>query len=110
MTKYASNLFNVTKVSFFNEIDKVCKALGVRSEKVSKLMPLFALGLRDDLQEWGIYGGRAFGGMCLPKDLDAFIAFAKNQGIHVPLLEAVRQVNQTMSKEDQRIEVLVTNG
>src|SRR5207247_4210744 len=31
MTKYASNLFNVTKVSFLNEIDKVCKALDVRS-------------------------------------------------------------------------------
>ena len=110
MTKYTSNLFNVTKVSFFNEIDKVCKALGVRSEKVSKLMPLLALGLRDDLQEWGIYGGRAFGGMCLPKDLDAFIAFAQNQEIRVPLLEAVRQVNRTMSKVDQKIEVLVANG
>ena len=110
MTKYASNLFNVTKISFFNEIDKVCKALGVRSEKVSKLMPLLALGLRDDLQEWGIYGGRAFGGMCLPKDLDAFIAFAQDQGIRVPLLEAVRQVNRTMSKEDQKIEVLVASG
>jgi nucleotide sugar dehydrogenase len=110
MTKYASNLFNVTKISFFNEIDRVCKTLGVRSEKIGKLMPLLALGLRDDLQEWGIYGGRAFGGMCLPKDLDAFIAFARKQGVHVPLLDAVRQVNQALSKEDQKVEVLVANG
>jgi nucleotide sugar dehydrogenase len=99
MIKYATNLFNATKVSFFNEIDQACKAVGVKSDEVSRLMPSLALGLRDDLREWGIYGGRPFGGMCLPKDLEAFISFMKTKGTDLPLLSAVKQVNDRVGKE-----------
>ena len=107
MIKYTSNLFNATKVSFFNEIDNVCKSMGVKSEEVSRLMPILALGLRDDLPEWGIYGGRAFGGMCLSKDLDAFIEFVRSKGLASPLLEAVRKVNRTMEEKDQKAPMIL---
>jgi GDP-mannose 6-dehydrogenase len=99
MIKYVSNLFNASKISFFNEIDQACKAVGVKSEEVSRLMPQLALGLRDDLKEWGIYGGRPFAGMCLPKDLEAFISFMKTKGTDLPLLSAVKQVNDRVGNE-----------
>jgi len=109
MIKYTSNLFNAAKISFFNEIDQACKAVGVRSQDVSKLMPLLALGLRDDLKEWGIYGGRPFAGMCLPKDLEAFISFMRTKGTDLPLLSAVKQVNERVGNE-QKAPMVVVNG
>lgn len=109
MIKYTSNLFNAAKISFFNEIDQACKVFGVQSEDVSRLMPRLALGLRDDLKEWGIYGGRPFGGMCLPKDLEAFISFMKIKGTDLPLLSAVKQVNDTVGKE-KRAPMVVVNA
>ncbi len=107
MIKYTTNLFNAAKISFFNEIDQACKAVGVNSEDVSKLMPRLALGLRDDLKEWGIYGGRPFGGMCLPKDLEAFVSYMKTKGTDLPLLSAVKQVNDRVGKEKQAPMVIV---
>ena len=109
MIKYTTNLFNATKVSFFNEIDRACKTVGVKSDEVSRFMPQLALGLRDDLKEWGIYGGRPFAGMCLPKDLEAFISFMKSKGTDLPLLSAVKQVNETVGKE-KKAPVVVANA
>ena len=107
MIKYTTNLFNAAKISFFNEIDRACKTVGVHSEDVSKLMPRLALGLRDDLKEWGIYGGRPFGGMCLPKDLEAFVSYMKTKGTDLPLLSAVKQVNDRVGKEKQAPMVII---
>ena len=71
-------------------------------------MPLLALGLRDDLKEWGLSGGRPFGGMCLPKDLEAFISVMLSRGTDVPLLSAVKKVNQIMvQKEVEAPELMV---
>ena len=107
MVKYTSNLFNAAKISFFNEIDRACKTVGVKSAEVSRLMPRLALGLRDDMREWGIYGGRPFEGMCLPKDLDAFISFMRTKGVDLPMLSAVKQVNERIAKEQKAPLVLV---
>jgi UDPglucose 6-dehydrogenase len=109
MAKYASNLFNAAKVSFFNEIDRACKMVGVKSAEVSRLMPRLALGLREDMKEWGIYGGRPFGGMCLPKDLDAFISFMRTKGIDLPMLSAVKQVNERTANE-QKTPMAIVNA
>jgi len=110
MVKYVSNLFNATKISFFNEIDQACKSVGANSEEVSRLMPLLALGLREDLREWGIYGGRPFAGACLPKDLEAFISFMQTRGNEVPLLSAVRQVNESMKRGETKVPAVIANG
>ncbi len=110
MIKYATNLFNATKISFFNEIDRACKVLGVESEEVSKVMPLLALGLREDMKDWGIHGGREFGGMCLPKDLEAFISFMTSKGASLPLLSAVKHVNQMMKEREREAPELIVHG
>src|SRR5207249_11745682 len=101
MVKYTSNLFNAAKISFFNEIDRACKTVGVKSEEVSRLMPRLALGLRDDLREWGIYGGRPFEGMCLQKDLDACISFMEASGVNLPMLSAHQQLNESTAKKQK---------
>ena len=39
--------------------------------------------------DYGIRGGRPFGGACLPKDTQGFIGFARELGVQMPLLESV---------------------
>ncbi|MEM2047857.1 MAG: hypothetical protein QXZ06_08245, partial [Candidatus Jordarchaeales archaeon] len=55
---------------------------------------------------YGIYGGKAFGGGCLPKDLKAFIQFFKERNVEPTLLSAVLAVNEKIEKiqRDQKRE------
>jgi UDPglucose 6-dehydrogenase len=103
--KYATNIFNATKISFFNEMYMICQTLNLDHNLITKVLPKSALGLR--LPEWGSKGGWAFGGKCLPKDLDAMISFSKGHNINPKLFEAVAAVNEdiaSFSKEHPREE------
>jgi len=48
--------------------------------------------------------------MCLPKDLEAFISFMLRRGMDVPLLSAVRKVNQIMVQKELEAPELIVNG
>ena len=91
MIKYVANLFLASKISFFNEIYMVCQKLGLDAKVVSE-----AASLDPRIGKYGTCGGFAFGGKCFPKDLNAFISYAKSRGLNHKLLEAVNKVNQTM--------------
>lgn len=93
MIKIVHNNFNAAKISFFNEIHRISTSIGIDAMAVSEVVVRSAEGQRNP--EYGIKGGYAFGGACLPKDLDGLIGFARSQNIPVPLLEAVREVNQS---------------
>jgi len=97
MIKYVSNLLLATKISLFNEIDEVCKKLGVNTRfvlehLVSDRIPTVQHYLRDFLR----YG---FRDECLPKDLGAFITFADELGVEVSLLKEVERVNRRKVNE-----------
>lgn len=95
MIKYTSNLFLASKISFFNEIFLICEKLGLNAKKVSE-----AVALDNRIGGYGIYGGKPFGGMCLPKDLAAFISFLKEIDITPKMLEIVSEINQDIEKYD----------
>ena len=92
MIKYVSNLFLASKISFFNEIFLTCNALGLDATSVSE-----AVSLDPRIGKYGIYGGSPFDGMCLPKDLAAFLAFAKSKGLSSKMLDAVDEVNRAIT-------------
>jgi UDPglucose 6-dehydrogenase len=92
MIKYTSNLFLAAKISFFNEIYLICRKLGLDSSTIAN-----TVALDPRIGSYGIAGGKPFGGMCLPKDLAAFIDFAKSKGLNPTLLKAVAEVNQEIS-------------
>jgi UDPglucose 6-dehydrogenase len=106
LAKYASNAFLATLVSFSNEIARICETLpGVDVEDVlgvvqrdSRLSP----SVGGQVVEPGILAflkaGCGYGGSCLPKDLSALIAEQKARGLTHPLLEAVRNVNDTQAE------------
>jgi len=97
MTKYAHNMFNATKISFFNEIHMVSQSLGINSDAVNSLVTKSAEGIWNP--EYGIKGGRPYGGSCLPKDTRAFRTFARELNLnHMVLLNAVIKVNEEMGE------------
>ncbi len=97
MMKYAHNMFNATKISFFNEIHTVCQSLGINSDAVNSLVAKSAEGMWNP--EYGIKGGRPYGGSCLPKDTRAFRTFTEELNLNrMLLLDAVIRVNEEMGE------------
>ena len=94
MIKYVANCFLATKISYFNEVYLICKKLQLDPHLVAE-----AAALDPRIGNYGIYGGHPFSGACLPKDLEAFINFAKKKGVNPKLLEAVNYVNKKISEE-----------
>lgn len=89
--KYAHNLCNASKISFFNELREVANAIGVDAERVFALVAQSAEAMWN--AEYGTRDLGPYGGACLPKDLEAFLTWADRQGLDVPILSAIRQSN-----------------
>lgn len=92
MIKYAANCMLATKISFWNELFLICQKSGIDSQQVADIV-----AQDPRIGKYGSVHGKAFGGKCLPKDLEAFISFIK--GSHNPaLLTAVKQINDHMAE------------
>ena len=92
MIKYAANCMLATKISFWNEFFLLCQELGIDSQQVADIV-----AVDPRIGKYGSVHGKAFGGKCLSKDLEAFVSFA--QQYHNPvLLTAVKQINAYMAE------------
>jgi UDPglucose 6-dehydrogenase len=94
-TKLVANAALACKISYFNNLFEPAQKLGIDSHKTAKIV-----GLDKRIGAYGTVHGKAFGGKCLPKDLEAFLAFLDEEIGHVPeLLEAIHKVNLYMAKK-----------
>lgn len=89
MIKYACNTFLATKISFINEVGNICKLMGIHVGEVVEGMKLDSRISPHFLQ-----AGIGFGGSCLPKDIKAITACAKDLGYQPELFEGVLRVNE----------------
>lgn len=94
MHKYAHNLLNATKISFFNEMRQLCRKLKINADVVFPLTVLSAEAMWN--KRYGIEDKGPFGGMCLPKDTQGFLAWAAEKGLELKLLKAVIGVNKDL--------------
>ncbi|MBP9681273.1 MAG: UDP-glucose/GDP-mannose dehydrogenase family protein [Bacteriovorax sp.] len=88
MSKYAANCFLATKISFINEIARLCDATSADIEEVRK-------GISSDKRIGGhfLYPGPGYGGSCFPKDVKALIATAEDFGMDLKIVNATEEVN-----------------
>ncbi len=92
LAKYAENCLQSTLISYWNEIYEISKKIGISSREFLDVLNI--VSLTSDLASSIRIPGMAFGGACLPKDLQAFINFTKVDLNITPLvLDAVLNVN-----------------
>ena len=91
LIKHASNAFLATRISFINQVARICERVGADVEVVAE-------GMGHDVRigKHFLRAGLGYGGSCFPKDVDAFIHLAREVGEDFHMLEAVREVNTSM--------------
>lgn len=107
MQKYAHNLFNAVKISFFNEMRQVCTRFGMNAEKIFPAVAKSAEGMWNP--EYGTRNFGPFDGMCLPKDTQAFLTWAKEKGVSLPILEGAIQLNSMLLQHDPAAQSVQSN-
>lgn len=88
MTKYAANALLATKISFINEISRLCELYGADVSEVRN-----GIGSDTRIGYKFIYPGVGYGGSCFPKDIKALIHMASQKGYNSQILKAVEDVN-----------------
>jgi GDP-mannose 6-dehydrogenase len=91
MLKYACNAFHAVKVTFANEIGRLCQSAHVDPIEVMKLL---CMDRQLNISPAYLRPGFAFGGSCLPKDLKALLYLAKTNDIELPMLASVLPSNR----------------
>jgi UDPglucose 6-dehydrogenase len=92
MIKYASNAFLATRISFINEIARICERVDADVKVVAE-----GMGMDRRIGPMFLDAGIGYGGSCFPKDVKALARMAETMGYHPELLDTVMEIN-----EDQR--------
>ncbi|HET6373418.1 MAG TPA: UDP-glucose/GDP-mannose dehydrogenase family protein, partial [Candidatus Polarisedimenticolia bacterium] len=88
MIKYASNAFLATKISFINEMARLCERLGADVHDVAR-----GMGLDNRIGRKFLHPGPGYGGSCFPKDTAAILAIARKADSDLKVVDAVIRVN-----------------
>ncbi len=88
LTKYAANSFLAAKISFMNEIARLCELLGADVDMVRR-----GIGSDDRIGKRFLFPGIGYGGSCFPKDVQALAKSAADADYDFKILEAVMEVN-----------------
>ena len=97
LIKYAANAFLATKVTFINELARLCEATGADIEELA-----VGMGLDTRIGQSFLAAGPGFGGSCFPKDLRALVKTANDFGSHVEIVETVLRVQRASQAIDGR--------
>jgi UDPglucose 6-dehydrogenase len=89
LTKYAANSFLATKISFMNEVAKLCELLGADVDMVRR-----GIGSDDRIGKRFLFPGIGYGGSCFPKDVQALVKSANEVKYDFKILKSVMDVNE----------------
>ena len=93
MTKYAANAMLATRISFMNEMARLCEATGANIDKVRA-------GIASDSRIGSkfLYPGCGYGGSCFPKDVKALVKTGEEHGVKMEVIASVEHVNQLQKR------------
>ena len=89
LIKYAANAFLATKVTFINELSRLCELAGADIHELA-----LGVGLDNRIGSKFFTAGPGFGGSCFPKDLRALVKTANDFGSPVEIVETVIRANE----------------
>ncbi|MBT6491807.1 MAG: UDP-glucose/GDP-mannose dehydrogenase family protein [Deltaproteobacteria bacterium] len=89
MTKYAANAMLATRISFMNELARLCDAIGADIMDIRR-----GMGTDSRIGMPFLYAGIGYGGSCFPKDVKALAQVALESDCTANILEAVEHVNK----------------
>jgi len=91
--KYASNAMLATRISFINEIAKLCEKSGGDVKEIAK-----GMGLDSRIGPRFLQAGVGYGGSCFPKDVKALAQTMNHHEIESKILQSVEDVNEEQKK------------
>jgi UDPglucose 6-dehydrogenase len=100
MLKYASNAFLATKISFANELARICEFVGADITEVTA-----GMGLDSRIGGMFLAAGLGWGGSCFGKDTAALIATARDYKFNARILESAVAVNE--GQRDMVVQLLL---
>ncbi len=89
MTKYAANAMLATRISFMNEMARICDAVGADVNEVRK-----GIATDERIGAAFLFPGAGYGGSCFPKDVRALVRTAESHGYTPRIVNAVEEVNE----------------
>jgi len=96
MTKYMTNCWGSMKVTWANEMKKICDSLDLNFGEVREL---WALDPRVEKLHTAVFEDKpGFGGKCFPKDVSALIRFSEKAGYDPKLIKQMLKSNEEFRK------------
>ncbi len=93
LTKYAANAMLATRISFMNEMSRICELVSADVTKVRE-----GIGYDSRIGMPFLFPGCGYGGSCFPKDSRAIISTAAQNGYRFKIMEAVEEVNASQKR------------
>lgn len=90
LTKYAANSFLAVKISFMNEIARLCELMGADVDMVRR-----GIGSDERIGKRFLFPGIGYGGSCFPKDVQALAKSSSDINYEFRILNAVINVNES---------------
>src|SRR6188508_83926 len=89
LTKYAANGFLATKISFMNEVARLCEKAGADVDMVRT-------GMSKDARIGSafLFPGIGYGGSCFPKDTRALVQSARKFNLDMKIVDSAESVNE----------------
>ena len=93
LTKYASNTFLATKITFMNEVANLCEKIGADVDMVR-------IGMGSDARIGNrfLFPGIGYGGSCFPKDVNALVKSSDDANYDFKILKSVLKVNDKQKR------------
>ncbi len=89
LTKYAANTMLAMRVSFMNELARLCHATGADMHAVR-----IGVGSDTRIGKRFLYAGPGYGGSCFPKDVQALFHLGRSHGVPMRMAEATHLANE----------------
>jgi UDPglucose 6-dehydrogenase len=89
LTKYAANTMLAMRVSFMNELSRLCHATGADIHAVR-----MGVGSDTRIGKRFLYAGPGYGGSCFPKDVQALMHLGRAHGVPMRVADATHLANE----------------